>query len=59
MVFVGLALGKQVHSFHPVETLKRLMPVQNRCAARNIARECRELLAARPAIADSLRRNVA
>ncbi len=44
VVFVGLALGKQVHSFHSLELLKRLMPVQNGCAAALIARECRQLL---------------
>jgi hypothetical protein len=45
VVFVGLALGKEVHSHHPVELLKRLMPEQNGCAARNIAGVVRELLA--------------
>jgi hypothetical protein len=46
VVFVGLALGKEVHSYHPVELLQRLLPVQNGCAARNIAGVVRELLAA-------------
>ena len=32
---MGIALGKEVHSYHPIETLKKLMPVQNRSAARN------------------------
>ncbi|HKY41031.1 MAG TPA: hypothetical protein VJN18_34085 [Polyangiaceae bacterium] len=59
VVFVGLALGKQVHSYHPLETLQRLMPVQNRCAARNIARECRRLLARRPALLEHFQREVA
>lgn len=59
VVFVGLALGKQVHSFHPLETLKRLTPVQNGCAARNIARECRRLLAARPRLLSHFRQEVA
>lgn len=44
LVFVGLALGKEVHSYHPLEELRRLLPVQNRSAAKNIARVCRELL---------------
>jgi hypothetical protein len=42
--FVGLALGKEVHSYFPIAELRRLLPVQNRCAARNIAAVCRELL---------------
>ena len=44
--FVGLALGKEVHSYHGSEELRRLLPLQNRSAARNIAEVCRELLAA-------------
>jgi len=42
--FVGLALGKEVHSYYELSELQRLMPVQNGCAARNIAAVCRELL---------------
>jgi hypothetical protein len=42
--FVGLVLGKEVHSEFPIEELRRLLPLQNRCAARNIAGVCRELL---------------
>lgn len=59
VVFVGLALGKEVHSFHPLEMLKRLMPVQNKSAAKNIARECRKLLAKRPRLVESFQREVA
>lgn len=59
VVFVGLALGKEVHSYHPIETLRRLMPVQNKRAAKNIAHECRRLLAARPRLAGSSQREVA
>ncbi len=59
VVFVGLALGKQVHSFHPLETLQRLMPVQNGCAARNIAAECRRLLSTRPALREHFHQEVA
>jgi hypothetical protein len=44
VVFVGLALGKEVHSYHPLEVLRRLMPLQNGCAAKNIASVIRELL---------------
>jgi hypothetical protein len=43
-VFVGLALGKEVHSYHSTEVLRRLMPEQNRSAARRIAAVCREVL---------------
>jgi hypothetical protein len=48
-VFVGLALGKECHSYWDVGELRRLMPVQNGCAARNVAKVCREVLAASPA----------
>jgi hypothetical protein len=45
VVYVGIALGKEVHSYFDVEKLKRLCPVQNggRSAA-NIASVCRQLL---------------
>jgi hypothetical protein len=59
VVFVGLALGKEVHSHHPLEMLKRLMPVQNGCAARNIALECRQLLASRPRLLEHFQQAVA
>jgi hypothetical protein len=43
--FVGLALGKEVHSHFPLEELRRLAPIQNGgLAARNIAAECRKVL---------------
>jgi hypothetical protein len=44
-VFVGLALGKETYSDYPMDELRRLMPVQNHCAARNIADVCRRVLA--------------
>lgn len=44
LAFVGLALEKPVYSYFPMSELRRLMPVQNRCAAQNIARVCREVL---------------
>jgi hypothetical protein len=44
-VFVGLALGKEVHSYFDLETLKRLLPIQSGRAARDIAQVCREVLA--------------
>ena len=43
--FVGLALGKEVHSYHDPAELRRLLPLQNGAAASNIAAVCRELLA--------------
>jgi hypothetical protein len=45
VVFVGIALGKEVHSQHPIDLLTRLSPIQNGCAAKNIAAVARELLA--------------
>jgi hypothetical protein len=43
-VYVGLTLGKEVHSNFSLEELRRLAPVQNGTAARNIANVARELL---------------
>jgi hypothetical protein len=45
-VFVGIALGKEVHSYNDLAEVRRLMPLQNGSAARNIAAVCREVLAA-------------
>lgn len=39
-VFVGLALGKECYSDFDLARLRRLLPVQNGSAARNIADEC-------------------
>jgi hypothetical protein len=47
-VFVGLALGKEIHSYFDVDDLKRLMPIQNHSAARNIAAVCRDVLRSAP-----------
>jgi hypothetical protein len=45
--YVGLALGKEVHSYFDVDELRRLCPIQNgSTSARRIAEVCRELLAA-------------
>lgn len=50
LTYVGLALGKEVHSSFDLDELKRLLPLQNGGAsARSIAQVCEELLA-RPAI---------
>jgi hypothetical protein len=55
-VFVGLALGKEVHSYFDLDSLKRLMPVQTGKAASEIARVCRELLeGGEPFAEDALR----
>jgi hypothetical protein len=45
-VFVGVALGKEVYSYNDLAEVRRLMPLQNGSAARNIAAVCREVLAA-------------
>ncbi len=44
VAFVGIALGKEVFSSHSMTELRRLMPEQNRSAARRIADVCREVL---------------
>jgi hypothetical protein len=44
LAFVGLALGKEVHSYFAMETLHGLLPIQNARAAQNIAEVCREML---------------
>ena len=46
VVYVGLALGKHVHSYFDIEMLHRLMPLQHASAAKNIARVCRQILEA-------------
>jgi len=52
--YVGLALGKEVHSYFEVQELRDLLPIQNRTAARNIAKVCRSLLEGRAVdVADS------
>jgi hypothetical protein len=43
--FVGLALGKETYSDVDAAELRRLLPLQNRCAAASIASVCQELLA--------------
>ena len=42
--FVGVALGKDTYSDVDVDTLRRLMPLQNESAALNIANVCRRVL---------------
>lgn len=45
VVYLGLALGKQVYSYFDLDELKRLAPIQNQGrSAENIARVCEGLL---------------
>ncbi len=45
VVYFGIALGKKVYSYHNLQELKRLMPIQNKgTSAIRIAEECRALL---------------
>ena len=44
VAYVGLALGKEVHSFYPTAELRELLPLQHRAGAKNIADVARELL---------------
>lgn len=48
LAFVGLALGKQVHSYFDLDELRRLLPMQGGGAAGRIADVCRALLAEAP-----------
>uniref|UniRef100_Q3ARI0 UDP-N-acetyl glucosamine 2-epimerase n=1 Tax=Chlorobium chlorochromatii (strain CaD3) TaxID=340177 RepID=Q3ARI0_CHLCH len=43
-IFVGSALGKEVHCGLPTDELKALTPLQNNSAAKNIADVCREVV---------------
>jgi len=47
--FVGLALGKEVHSLFEIPELHRLLPLQNGSAARNIADVCHNVIEGRGA----------
>ncbi|HYF02960.1 MAG TPA: hypothetical protein VEC36_06260 [Patescibacteria group bacterium] len=45
VVYVGIALGKEVYSEFDIEELRRLTPIQNGCrSAENIARICRSVM---------------
>jgi hypothetical protein len=44
LTFCGLALGKEVHTNFPLEEVRKLLPVQNRRAAQEIADVVRGLL---------------
>jgi hypothetical protein len=47
LAHVALALGKEVHSYFDLDELRKLVPVQNGCAAQNIAAVCKDILASR------------
>jgi len=45
VAFIGLALGKEVHSYFDINELKKIMPIQNGgTSAKNIAQVCSELI---------------
>lgn len=45
VTYIGLAMGKKVHSYLDVDELRELLPIQNEGqSAANIARICRDLL---------------
>lgn len=49
VVYTGIALGKEVHSYFDLDMLKRLAPMQNGGeSGRNIARVCRHILRDEP-----------
>ena len=47
VVYVGIALGKEVYSYFDVKMLRKLLPLQHASAAKNIACVCRQLLEAK------------
>jgi hypothetical protein len=49
VVYTGIALNKEVHSYFDLEMLKRLAPMQNGgVSGQNIARLCRHILRGEP-----------
>ena len=44
LTFVGIALGKEVFTRQPIDYVRELCPIQNKCAAEQIADVCRETL---------------
>ncbi|MCA9971696.1 MAG: hypothetical protein KC425_15835 [Anaerolineales bacterium] len=49
VVYVGIALGKEVHSYFDAARLRRLLPLQNGgVSGANIAEVCRRVLAEEP-----------
>lgn len=56
VVYIGLALGKKVHSYFDVEKLKKLTPIQNGgTSAANIAHICRSYIEFKGSGAEFLR----
>lgn len=56
VVYIGIALGKKVHSYFDVEMLKQLAPIQNNgTSAYNIAAICRSYIEHKGSRADFLR----
>jgi hypothetical protein len=47
--FVGMALGKEVYSYFDMDELRRLLPLQNGRAAKEIAEVCHQTLTEEPA----------
>ncbi|MBK8939352.1 MAG: hypothetical protein IPM79_17440 [Polyangiaceae bacterium] len=48
LAYVGIALGKEVFSYFKLDDLKKLMPLQNKIGAKNIANVARQLLGDAP-----------
>ncbi|MDX2021992.1 MAG: hypothetical protein SF187_17275 [Deltaproteobacteria bacterium] len=48
LAFVGVALGKEVHSYYKLDELQRLLPEQHGRAAEEIAKVCRGVLELSP-----------
>ncbi|MCI0448693.1 MAG: CDP-glycerol glycerophosphotransferase family protein [Chlorobi bacterium] len=60
VVFLGLALGKEVHSDFDVEKLKKMSPIQNNGkSAENIAEVCKIIIEDKPFNAEQLSLNFA
>src|SRR5262249_24504656 len=47
LTFCGLALGKEVHTNFPIEEVRKLLPIQNRRAAQEIADVVRDMVGER------------
>lgn len=50
LAYVGMALGKEVHSFFDLDDLRKLMPLQHGRGAKNIADVARAMMGDAPAI---------
>lgn len=56
LAFVGLALGKEVHSYFDLDDLKRRLPLQGGGAAGRIAQVCRDVVAETAPVREARRR---